>query len=404
MGAWSYEGVNRAGKKVIAKVEASNEREARKLLRGQGIRVRRLSAPSILEFDLGAWAIDKGFGTPFGAKELMNFTKQLSIMINAGVPILQCLEILHKQQTNIMLKKAIKTITVEVGEGKTLADAMETQVGFDKLFCNLIRAGETGGILDEILDKLADHLEKQEKTKKQIKSALTYPSIVIVVGVVVIYGMMVFVVPQFTDMLADTGQEMPAITKFVIDTSDFLSKYTVYLVPGAIMLLIFLKAWFKTESGKPVFDVLTMNLPIFGGVVIKGNLSSFTRTLATMITSGVSLIDSLTISIDTVENTIISKDLNKMKKAVTEGKTLTEELAKIGYFPDMVTQMIRVGESTGNLDQMLLKIADVFEEEVANLIEQATKLIEPIILVVLGGAVAVILLAMYLPMFMSAGS
>lgn len=403
MANWTFEGLNKDGKRESGTVQATTEKEVRRILRGRGIRPKKINPPSILEFDIGEWMVDKGFAKPFGPKELMHFTKQLSIMINAGVPIIQALEILFKSQNHPVMKRSVKTIAKDVAEGKTIAEAMEQQKGFDKLYCNLIKAGETGGILDTILDKLAVHLEKQEKVKAQIKSAMTYPGIVTLVGIGVIWGMMVFVVPQFVGMLADTGQDPPAITQFVIDASAFFGEYTIYLLPGLIVVLVILSSWIKTPSGKIVFDNLMMRMPIFGGIVIKGNLSSFTRTLATMLSSGVSLIDALDICIETIDNGVIAKDLVTVRKKVVEGKTLTEPLLKIEYFPDMVSQMIRVGEQTGQIDGMLEKVADVFELEVNELVDGMTKLIEPLIIVVLGGIVAAILVAMYLPMFMAAG-
>jgi type IV pilus assembly protein PilC len=325
-------------------------------------------------------------------------------MISAGVPILQSLEILHRAEKNMSLKIAIKKITTDVGEGKTIAEAMEAQKGFDKLYCNLVRAGEAGGILDTILNKLATHMEKQEKTKAQIKSAMMYPSIVCAVGAVVIWGMMVFVVPTFTGMLAESGQELPWITKFVVDTSNFFGKYTPIMVPGAIVGVASFFSYIKTPTGKIFWDNFSMRLPIFGGIIIKGNLSSFANTLATLLSAGVSLIDALDICIETIDNGVIARDLREVKKKVVEGKTLTEPLAKIEYFPELVTQMIRVGEQTGQIDQMLARVAQVFEDEVDTLVTGMTKMIEPLIIVVLGGIVATILVAMYLPMFMSAGA
>lgn len=403
MGMWKWDGIEKGGKRVSGSINARNEKEVRKLLRAKGIRPKKLTPPSILEFDLGEWMVENGFAAPFGAGDLLRITKQLCIMVNAGVPILQSLEILYKQEQVPSLKKAVKGIAVDVGEGKTLAEAMGTQKGFNKLYCNLVHAGESGGILDEILNKLAEHLEKQEKMKAQIKSAMTYPVIVVLVGIGVIYGMLVYVVPKFAEMIQDTGQEMPAITQFVLDASSFLGTYSIYIVPGFIVAVMLLKSFFGTPAGKPIYDNMMMKMPIFGGIIIKGNLGQFTRTLSTMLSSGVSLVDSLDICIDTVDNTVIGEDLRVVRKAVTEGKTLTDPLAKIEYFPIMVSQMIKVGEQTGAIDQMLLKISDIFEDEVNNLVANMTKLIEPIILVVLGGIVAVILVAMYMPIFMTAG-
>lgn len=403
MGKFRFEGVDSNNKKIEGAVEAKDEKEARKLIRNQGVKIKKILAPTLLEFDFSQWMVDKGFAKSIDAKSLLNFTKQFSTMLGAGVPILQSLEILYRAEKNLTLKQAIKNIATMVGEGKTISEAMSEQRGFDKLYCNLVKAGESGGILDGILKKLATHLEKNEKTKAQIKGALTYPVIVTFVGIGVIWAMMVFVVPQFTSMLTDTGQEVPFITQLVIDASDFMGKYSLIMVPGAIVGLLFFLSFIKTPAGKIAWDTFVMKVPIFGGIVIKGNLSSFTNTLSTLLSSGVSLIDSLDICIETIDHTVIVKDLKEIKKKVLEGKTITEPIMKIHYFPELVSQMIRVGEQTGQVDQMLLRVSTVFEEEVDELISTMTRLIEPLIIVVLGGIIALILVAMYLPMFMSAG-
>jgi type IV pilus assembly protein PilC len=280
---------------------------------------------------------------------------------------------------------------------------MAEQKGFDKLYCNLVKAGESGGILDQILNKLAVHMEKQEKTKAQIKSAMMYPAIVVLVGVVVIWAMMFFVVPQFMGMLKESGQEIPWITQLVVDIADFVGNYSVIMVPAFFVIVAFLISFVRTPGGKIVFDNLIMKVPVFGGIVIKGNLSSFSSTLATLLGAGVSLMDSLDICVETIDNSVISNDLKEVKKKIMEGKTMTEPLSKIEYFPELVTQMIKVGEQTGQIDQMLARVAVVFEDEVDQLIGTMTKMIEPLIIVGLGGIIAVILVAMYLPIFMQAG-
>jgi type IV pilus assembly protein PilC len=403
MPKYKYVGFTAQGKKVESTVEAETERDAKKLLRRQNIRTTKVTAPSFFEADLGQWMVDKGLARPFGRAELMRFTRQLAILINAGVPILECLEILHKQEQNMVLKRVVKNVSMQVEEGKSLYDALSSQQGFDKLYCSLVRAGESAGILDSILNKLAEFLEKQEKLKKQVKSALTYPVIVVFVGVLVIFGLMTFVVPQFVGMLKESNQEIPWVTQTVIDISDFFRNYTLLLIAGLIAGSMFFLNFIKTREGKIAWDRFTMKAPLFGLLIIKGNLGAFTRTLATMLTAGVPIIDSLEICIDTLDNTQIAKDLNKVRQAVIEGKSITEPLSRITYFPPLVTQMMKVGESTGNLDNMLVKVADVFQDEVEELVGNMTKLIEPIILVVLGGMIGFVLIAMYLPIFMSAG-
>lgn len=403
MPKFKYVGFTAQGKKVESTIEADSERDAKKLLRRQSIRTTKVTAPSFFEADLGQWMVDKGLARPFGQAELMRFTRQLAILINAGVPILECLEILHKQEQNMVLKRVVKNISMQVEEGKSLYDALSSQTGFNKLYCSLVKAGEAAGILDGILNKLAEFLEKQEKLKKQVKSALTYPVIVVFVGVLVIFGLMTFVVPQFVGMLKESNQEIPWVTQTVIDVSDFFRNYTLLLIAGMVAGSMFFLNFIKTKEGKAQWDRITMKAPLFGMLIIKGNLGAFTRTLSTMLAAGVPIIDSLEICIDTLDNTQIAKDLNKVRQAVIEGKSITEPLARISYFPPLITQMMKVGESTGNLDNMLVKVADVFQDEVEELVANMTKLIEPIILVVLGGIIGFVLIAMYLPIFMSAG-
>lgn len=403
MPKFKWEGLNKEGKKLSGEMDAKTEKEVKRGLRSQGIRTTKIIPPSILEFDLGEWLVEKGIATSFGQQELGLFTKQLSIMINAGVPILQSLEILAKQEKNPAFRKVIKGIMDGVASGKSVNESMAGQKGFSKLYCNLVKAGEAGGILDDILKKLAEYMEKQEKIKKTIKGALTYPIIVCVIGTGVIAGMMVFVVPMFVDMLKESNQAIPWITQFVIDISNFLKEWIFIMIPVLGVGIALLLKFTKSDEGKPIWDRFVMKLPLFGMLVIKGNLTSFTRTLATLLSAGVPLLDSLDICCDILDNGVVAKDLKKVRQAVSEGKTLTEPLQRIKYFPEMVAQMMKIGESTGNLDQMLIKVADIFEEETQELIGTITKLIEPLILVGLGGAVAVIMVAMYLPIFMAGG-
>lgn len=403
MGKFKYSGTREDGKRVEGEIDAETLKEVKKLLRRQGVRPSRIIAPSALEIDLGQWMVDKGIAKPFALADLMRFTRQLAILINAGVPIMECLEILYKQEKNLFFKKTIKNVASQVEGGKSLYDALMFTKVFDKLYCNLIKAGESAGILDGILNKLAEFLEKQDKLRKQVKGALTYPTIVVIIGLLVLWGLMTFIVPQFVGLLTESGQEIPAITQFVIDVSEFFQSYTLLMIPIIVAGLMLFINFIKTKEGKLAWDRFLMKAPLFGELVIKANLGSFTRTLSTMLSAGVPIIDALDICIETLDNQQIAKDFTAVRKAVTEGKSITEPLGRIKYFPELVVQMIKVGESTGNLDSMLLKVANVFEEEVAEVVSNLTKLIEPLILVVLGGMIAVVLIAMYLPIFMAAG-
>lgn len=402
-GKFKYVGVNAEGRKVEGEVDGKDVRHVKRVLRRQGIKAKKVVAPNPLDIDLGMLLVEKGLVKPFGRAELNRFTRQLAILINAGVPIIESMEILGKQEQNPSLKAAIKKAMEDVGGGKSLYEGLSAQKGFDKLYCSLVKAGEAAGILDTILNKLSEFMEKQEAIKKKIKGAMTYPVIVLVIGIAVTWGLMVFVVPQFVGMLEDSNQEIPAVTQFVINTSDFFQEYTLLMLPIFFVGFILFSNFIKTKEGKVKWDRFTMKAPVFGGIIIKGNLSSFTRTLATMLAAGVDLIEALDVCIETVDNTQIQKDLKVVRQSVIKGKSMTEPLGRIKYFPPLVNQMMKVGESTGNLDEMLIKVADVFEEETEELIENMTKLIEPAILVGLGGMIGTVLIAMYLPIFMSAG-
>ena len=402
MGKWRYVGFTRDGVKQVGQLIAKNEREARGLLRQKGIRARKLTPPSILETDLSEWFVAKGLSKPFGVKELSHFTKQMSIMISAGVPLMQTLEILFKSQRHPVFKRVIKSIANDISEGKTMAESMTKHKGFGKLYCSLVKAGETGGILDTILTKISEQMDKQQKLKSKVKGAMMYPTIVVVVGVAVIWAMMVFVVPQFVSIIKDSGKEVPFITQLVIDISNFLKKYLMLTIGLAIMGFFMLRTYINTKDGKKIFDKVMIRVPLVGGLLIKGNLASFTNTLSTMLGSGIALIDSMDVCIETIDNTVMGKDLEASKKRVMEGATLTDSFKRISYFPDMVTQMMRVGEQTGKIDDMLKRISSIFEDEVTEILEDMTKLVEPIIIVFLGVGVGGIMIAMYLPIFISA--
>ena len=309
MANWKYIGVEKGGKTVSGELDASSEKDIRKKLRAKGIRPKKVSMPSILDMDLGELLADRGLVKPFGKAEILNFTRQLGVMIDAGVPILQCLEILYKSQKNISFKKLVKKIAEEVGGGKSLSEALSKKQGFSMFYINMIKAGEAGGVLDKIFAKLVDFMERDEKTKKAVKSALTYPAITAMVGMVVVVGLMVFVIPKFTEMIAASGEEVPLITQLVVSTSDLFRKYFLAIFVGGIASIIALSQYVKSKEGKIIFDKILIKLPLIGDIIIKGSLTSFSLTLSTMLGSGVALIDSLSICIDTIENSVIAKDI-----------------------------------------------------------------------------------------------
>jgi type IV pilus assembly protein PilC len=402
MPKFRWVGFTREGKKLSGITDAATKRDLKLSMKREGVRIVKCQEPGLMETDLDQIFLQMGLTKAFTQKELSKFTKQLSILLNSGVPILESFEILYKQEKNPTFKNIIKQVAQDVGGGSMLNEALGKQPGFNKLYCALVKAGEAAGILDMILNKLSEFMEKQQKLKSQVKGALMYPTIVVIVGVAVVYAMMVFVVPQFQEMIESSGQEMPQVTQIVIDTSEFLQAYTLKAIPVFAILFFIFNKWKVSKAGKPVFDEFTMKLPVFGGIIIKGNLASFTKTLATMLGAGVPLIEALEICIETLDNSRMAEDLEEVRVAVMEGKSITEPLKQIEYFPEMVGQMVKVGEATGSLDQMLEKVSAVFEDEVEELLGTATKLMEPIILVGLGGVIGFIMIAMYLPMFKGA--
>lgn len=403
MGAFKYEGFSKDGKKIAGEIEGQSLAEVKKLLRRDGIRATKLKEPSIFDTDFNQLIAEKIGSGGFAEKDLNRFTKQLAILIDAGVPILQCLEMLHKQEKVFGLKKAILNVARNVGGGKNLHEAMGLEKGFPRLYCQLVKAGGESGQLDAFLNKLALFMDRKDKIRKKIKSAMTYPTIVVCVGIGVVVGLLTFVVPQFVDMIKDSGQEIPWITAMVMDLSAFFASNVTMILLGLLTTAGSIIYTLKTPKGKEFFDTFIMKTPIFGNIIIKGNLSSFSQTLGTLLSSGIPIVDALDICSETIDNIVIARDIKKVRLAVISGKTMTDPLKRIKYFPELVAQMIEVGENTGNTDQMLEKVANVFEIEVENSIQAMTQMIEPLILVGLGGVIGVVLIAMYLPVFMSAG-
>ncbi len=401
---FKYEGFDKTGTRVIGSIEANDQKDAKRLLRRKGIRAKKLAKPNIFsEMNISDLLADLNISSGFSEKDIGRFTKQLATLVNAGVPILQSIEILQKQEKNPYLRKSLLRISRRISEGQTLSDSMQEDKNFSKLYCQLIKAGEVAGILDEILNKLDDFLEKKMALRKKIKSAMMYPAIVSFIGVIVFVGLMTFVVPQFVSMLEENQQEIPWITQVVINISDFFRENIFKLIIGSIAF--FFGAYYflrKTEDGRRIFDKAILQIPVLGNVIIKGNLSSFSQTLATMISSGISIVDALEVCADTVENSIISRDIKRVRASVVSGRTLAAPLGRITYFPDLITQMINVGESTGNLDEMLKKVSKVFEVEVEGSVQSMTQLIEPILIVVLAVLVGGVLAAMYMPIFAGA--
>jgi type IV pilus assembly protein PilC len=345
------------------------------------------------------------FGLSLGGrvkdKDIVVFTRQFSTMIDAGLPLVQALDILSEQVENKTLGKALKMIKSDVEGGSTYADALKKHPRiFTELYVNMVAAGETGGILDTILTRLAGYIEKAMKLKKKVKGAMVYPAVVTTVAVIIVGVILVFVVPTFTKMFETLGGTLPLPTKIVVTISNFLKGTGGFVILATIISsIIFVNRIRRTEKGKVATDKLLLKMPIFGILIVKVAIAKFTRTMGTLTSSGVPILDGLEITAKTAGNKVIERSVMDVRAAVQEGKTLAEPLMKSKVFPPMVTHMIAVGESTGALDSMMSKIADFYDDEVDNTVNNLTAMMEPMLMVFLGSTVGFIIVAMYLPIF-----
>ncbi len=333
-------------------------------------------------------------------KRLALFTRQFSVMLDAGLPLVQCLEILGEQEENKAFREIIQITRADVEGGSSLADAMRKHPkAFDDLYVNMIAAGEAGGILDVILQRLSTYIEKIVKLRNQVKSALIYPVTVIVIASGVVYVILWKVIPVFTQLFAGLGGEMPLLTRGVIAASRWTGRLGPFAIPLAIGIYFVLRWYHRTERGRRIIDAALLKIPIIGELLRKIAVARFCRTLSTLTSSGVPILDGLEITAKTSGNAVIEDAIMAVRKAVEEGKTLSEPLAETKVFPPMVVQMINVGEQTGALDQMLSKIADFYEDEVDTAVAGLMKLLEPIMITFLGVIIGTIVTAMYLPLY-----
>ncbi|MGA8181576.1 MAG: type II secretion system F family protein [Desulfobacterales bacterium] len=337
--------------------------------------------------------------------DIIIFCRQFSTMIDAGLPIIQCLDILYAQNDNKTFKKMLKEVKASVESGQTLSEALKKYPKqFDDLFVNMIAAGEAGGILDSILRRLSSYLEKSAKLKSKIKGGMTYPLVTIVIAIVVVAIIMVFVIPVFEEMFSSMGSALPAATQLVVNLSRAVKSNIFYIIGAVIVAFFAIRRFYKTEKGKILMDDFLLKLPLFGQLIRKAAVAKFTRTMGTMLTSGVAILDALEIVARTAGNKTIEKAVFDTRTAIAEGRTMSDPLSESGVFPSMVCQMIAVGESTGALDAMLTKIADFYEEEVDQAVENLTSLIEPFMIVFLGVVIGGLVVSMYLPIFKMASA
>jgi len=321
-------------------------------------------------------------------------------MINAGLPLVKCLQILAQQQENKIFSQVIEDVTVDVEKGGTLADALgQHNKIFTDLYVNMVAAGEQGGILDIILNRLSTHLEKSTALKSKIKSAMMYPVVVLIVVILVVMALLLFVIPIFQQMFADMGGSLPTPTQLVVSASEFTQSNILLILLGFAAIITAYKMYYKTKNGEKIIDAIKLKMPIFGILLRKMSIARFTRTLGTLISSGVSILDGLSITSKTSGNRIVSDAIMQARTSISGGENISNPLQASGVFPGMVTQMIAVGEETGGIDTMLMKIADFYEEEVDTAVAGLTATLEPIMIVILGGIVGGIVIAMYLPIF-----
>jgi type IV pilus assembly protein PilC len=389
-----WEGKTRQGAVQKGELAANSKEEVIALLRKQNILPINVSAkPKELKLSFGAPKITD--------KDIVILTRQLATMIDAGLPLVQCLDILGSQTDNKALGKIVAQVRTDVESGSTFADALKKHPKvFDNLYVNMVAAGEAGGILDTILQRLATYMEKFAKIKAQIKSAMIYPSVILTVAVAVVALLMIVVVPMLANMFAEAGQALPLPTRIVISISNFLKGWGGLSILGVIIIFfVALRQTRKTEKGLRMTDGIALKIPVAGSLIQRVAVAKFTRTLGTLLTSGVPIMEGLLIVSRTAGNKVVEESVMYTRQSVSEGKTLAEPLSKSKVFPQMVVQMIAVGEATGALDNMLNKIADFYDDEVDAAVATLTSMLEPMLMIFLGITVGFVIVAMYMPIF-----
>jgi type IV pilus assembly protein PilC len=395
MPVYKWEGKTLRGAIKRGELEAASEGALRIQLRQQNVIPTRIISKGKeikLQLALGRQRVSE--------KAVGVFTRQLATMIDAGLPLVQSLDILATQQENKTFQEILKTVKDDVEAGSTFAAALARHPKvFPELYVNLVVAGEEGGILDNILLRLANYIEKAVALKKKVKAALVYPTVIVGVAVLVVAILMIFVIPTFEKMFLQAGQSLPLLTRIILGMSNLLKDYIWGFVVGLIILAFLLRRYHKTDGGRRAIDRSLLKLPVFGVLLRKIAIARFSRTLGTLVSSGVPILDSLNIVAKTAGNSIVEDTIQRARSSISEGETIAEPLGKSRVFPPMVIQMISVGETTGSLDTMLNKIGDFYDEEVDNTVATLTSLLEPFLMVFLGGTIGTIVVAMYLPIF-----
>ncbi|MCP3143987.1 type II secretion system F family protein [Pyxidicoccus xibeiensis] len=395
-----WEAKTKSGEVKKGEMEALDTEAVNARLKSLGLNPTKVRKKGALD---GAISMP-GIGGVTG-KDILVFTRQFATMIDAGLPLVQCLDILASQMDNPAFKKVLFAIKGKVEQGSTFADALKDHPKvFDELYTQLCAAGEVGGILDSILNRLAAYREKSEKLKRKVKGAMTYPAIVILVAIGVTALLLLKVTPVFEKMFSDFGSALPAPTQFVVDFSKFAQAYVFHVIVGVVVLAVSFTWTYRQPRGRKFWDKVFLKMPLFGSVLRKVAVARFTRTLGTMLSSGVPILDALDVTAKTAGNRTVEEAIYYVRSKISEGKNIAGPLAETKVFPSMVVQMIGVGEATGAMDTMLNKIADFYDDEVDTAVSSLTAMIEPLLMVFLGGVVGGFLIAMYLPIFSIAGA
>lgn len=393
MAMFAYVGRTRGGQTISGEMDAPNRDAVVAQLRKQQILATSVKQKAKdIQINI--------FGGGVNDRDIAVFTRQFATMIDAGLPLVQCLEILSTQQPNRIFKKALQEIRQDVEGGSTFANALKKQPKvFNHLYTNMVEAGEAGGILDTILNRLAAYIEKAMTLKRRVKSALIYPSTIVTVAVVVVVFLLLFVIPTFKSMFEGFGATLPLPTRIILEASRLMTAYWYIMTGVLVASIVGLRYYYKTPNGRRVIDSLLLQAPVFGELIRKVAVAKFTRTLGTLISSGVAILDGLEITARTAGNKVVEEAVMRTRASIAEGKTIAEPLKASKVFPPMVVSMIAVGEQTGALDSMLSKIADFYDEEVDVAVANLTSLLEPMLMVFLGVVIGGVVIAMYLPIF-----
>ena len=400
MAVFRYTGKTRAGVAQKGEIEATDRAAATAMLRQRQLLVTSLRPkPKDIQLKI------PGIGGKIKEQEVVIFTRQFATMIDAGLPLVQCLDILSRQAENKEFAKVIGQVKTDVESGDSLADALRKHPKvYGNFYVNMVEAGEAGGMLDSILTRLAAYMEKAAALKSEVRGAMVYPAVIVSIAILVVVFLLIYVIPVFAEMFDSFGGTLPAPTRFVMYLSDLVQTYILYAVPLVVALFLLFKRFYRTDKGRLVVDKLVLKFPVFGPLVQKVAVAKFTRTLGTLISSGVPIIDALEITARTAGNKVVEGAVLSIITSIKEGETIAEPLSREAIFPPMVVQMIEVGESAGALDTMLNKIADFYDEEVDTAVKALTKLMEPMLMVFLGTVVGGMVVAMYLPIFKIAGA